>query len=86
MCVRPCVCPNAISSHNYGQISTLKVPMESLGPGGGYKTICRVIGPEMKKIYTMCVRTLCVSVRYVFLYAMCVRTLCVSVHYLLPHF
>ena len=70
--VRPSVCPNAISSHIYGQIWTLKVPMELLGQGGPNKTICKMIGPEMKKIYIED--------------TMCVRTSCVSVHYLLPHF
>ena len=47
--VRPSVCPHAISSHIYGQIWTLKVPMEFLGQGGPNKTICKVIGAEMKK-------------------------------------
>ena len=45
----PSVCPYAISSHIYGQIWTLKVPMDFLGPGGGNKTVCRAMGPEMKK-------------------------------------
>ena len=49
--VRPCVCSHAISSHICGQIWTLKVPMDSLGQGGPNKTICKVIGPEIKKIY-----------------------------------
>jgi hypothetical protein len=49
ICVSPCVCPNAIYSSSFGQIWTLKVPMDFLGPGGGNKTICKVIGPEMKK-------------------------------------
>ena len=49
ICVSPCVCPNAISSHIYGQIWTLKVPMDFLGQGGGNKTICKVMGPKMKK-------------------------------------
>ena len=49
--VRPCVCPNAISSHIYGQIWTLKVPMEFLGQGGPNKTIFKVMGPETKKKY-----------------------------------
>ena len=44
ICVRPSVCLHAISSHIYGQIWTLKVPMESLGQAGGNKTICKVIG------------------------------------------
>ena len=51
ICVSPCVCPNAIYSSSFGQIWTLKVPMDSLGPGGGNKTICKVMGPEMKKKY-----------------------------------
>jgi hypothetical protein len=33
----------------YGQIWTLKVPMDFLGQGGPSKTIYKVIGPEMKK-------------------------------------
>ena len=45
------VCPNAISSHIYGQISNLKVPMEFLSQGGPNKTICKVIRPEIKKKY-----------------------------------
>ncbi len=57
----PFVCPYTIYSHNYGRISTLKVPMDFLGPGGGYKTICRVIVPEMKKnLYYVCSYTMCV--------------------------
>ena len=27
--------------------------MDFLGPGGGYKTVCRVMGPEMKKKYIL---------------------------------
>ena len=38
--VRPSVCSYAISSHIYGWIWTLKVPMDLLGPGGG--VICEV--------------------------------------------
>ena len=48
--VRPSVCPHAISSHIYGQIWTLKVPMEFFGQGGPNKTICKVIRLEIKKI------------------------------------
>ena len=47
ICVSPCVCSHAISSHIYDQIWTLKVPMDSLGQGGGFKTIYKVIGPEI---------------------------------------
>jgi hypothetical protein len=47
--VCPSVCPYAIYSPSFGQIWTLKVPMDFLGPGGGNKTICKVMGPEMKK-------------------------------------
>ena len=47
--VRPCVCPYAIYSLSFGPIWTLKVPMDFLGPGGGNKTICKVMGPKMKK-------------------------------------
>ena len=43
------VCSHAISSHICGQNWTLKVPMEFLGQGGGFKTSCRVIGPEVEK-------------------------------------
>ena len=49
ICVSPCVCSDAISSSSFGQIWTLKVPMDSLGPGGDNKTIYKVMGPEMKK-------------------------------------
>ena len=31
--------------------SDLRVPMEFLSPGEGFKTICKVMGPEMKKKY-----------------------------------
>ena len=49
ICQSVSVCPYAIYSPSFGQIWTLKVPMDSLGPGGGNKTICKVMGPEMKK-------------------------------------
>ena len=42
------MCPYAIYSLSFGPIWTLKVPMDFLGPGGGYKTVCRVMGPELK--------------------------------------
>ena len=51
ICQSVSVCPNAISSHIYGQISNLKVPMEFLSQGGPNKTICKVIRPEIKKKY-----------------------------------
>ena len=49
ICVRPSVCPYAIYSLSFGPIWTLKVPMDFLGLGGGNKTICKVMGPKMKK-------------------------------------
>ena len=30
-------------------ISSLSIDLDSLGHGGGFKTICKVMGPEMKK-------------------------------------
>ena len=49
ICVSPCVCPYAIYSLSFGLIWSLKVPMDFLGPGGGNKTIWKVMGPKMKK-------------------------------------
>ena len=51
ICQCPSVCPYAIYSLSFGPIWTLKVPMDFLGPGGGNKTICRVMGSKMKKKY-----------------------------------
>ena len=49
-CLFVCLsCPHTIYSTIYGQIWTLKVPMESLGQGKPNKTIYKVIEPEMKK-------------------------------------
>ena len=49
ICQCPSVCTHAISSHIYGLIRTLKVPIEFLGQAGPKKTNCKVMRPEMKK-------------------------------------
>ena len=43
-----CVWSNFLTP-SHQAITNLSTDLDSLGPGGGNKTICKVMGPEMKK-------------------------------------